>query len=221
MKDFLSNKKPVILMAIIVLLAGGGAAVYFYYGGFKKIPLAIFETTRVVVENPAPSAIKSASAAAGRFVVSTGEDIAIMGGAGVVIAGGKTLKESYALANAEAARWAEDAKLVYIKSLGTVTLSGASSGWETVFGSKARKKGYVLSVVSGNITDKKEIVSTSAGYVLPDDWYDGGEAIKSIQTLPQFRDATISGLSFYYNEDGQRWGYAIFSSNGTVSVPVR
>lgn len=200
------------------------AAVIFaavYYGGFRNAKRAIFDGERVIKETPLPRAIERVSVVDGRSVMSTGENIALVSREHVIIEGGKTLKEGYAIAEPEARSWATDAKLVYIHSLGTVTIDGVSSGWEVVFGSKIKKKGYMVSVVGGMVVDKRDVISTSSGYTLPSDWYDAAEAVKSIQTLPQFKDATISGLNFYYNEDGKRWGYAISSSNGTVSIPVR
>ena len=63
--------------------------------------------------------------------------------------------------------------------------------------------------------------STSYGYTLPQNWYDSGDALLSLKTEPQFKDATVSSLNFYYNEDGKRWAYALSTSNGTLSMPVK
>lgn len=218
MKLFLQDKR--IWASLLVLLVIGGGIVV-YYGGFHKAKVALVGGERTIKETPTVRTIESASSVDGRRVESTGEDFALVSRERVIIDGGKTLKESYALAEPEARGWSEDAKLVYVRSLGSVTVEGVSSGWEIVFGSKVKKKGYMFAVIGGALTAGKEVAAASSGYELPLNWYDAGDAIKSIQTLPQFKEATVSGLNFYYNEDGKRWGYAILSSNGTVSVPVR
>ena len=221
MKTISEHKHKIALIAAVVVLALLVLSVVVYYGGFTKAKRALINNERVITEAPLPRTFSETSTTEGRFVASSGEDISLTSGERVVIEDGVTLKESYVIAEQEARTWASDAKLVYIKSLGTVTTEGVSSGWEVVFGSDVQKSGYALAVIGGVVSEKKEVVSAAVGYELPQDWYDAVEAIRSIQTLPQFEQATISGLSFYYNEDGKRWGYAISSSNGTVSIPVR
>jgi hypothetical protein len=39
--------------------------------------------------------------------------------------------------------------------------------------------------------------------------------------LPQFEGATASSINFFYNMDGKRWSYAISTSKGTTSMPVK
>ena len=132
-----------------------------------------------------------------------------------------TLKGSYDKALVEASAWAPDAALVFIKSLGVVTGEGKSGEWQVVFGSKEKKAGFEVLVYGDAIAAKKEVPSTSYGYALPQNWYDSGDALLSLQTEPQFKDATVSSLNFFYNEDGKRWAYALATSNGTLSMPVK
>lgn len=132
-----------------------------------------------------------------------------------------TLKDSFNLALPNALAWASDADLIYLTSGGAVTLEGKSSQWQVTFGSSKTKKGYEIIIQGDKIVSEKEILSTEYGYSLPGNWYDADEAIKSIQTLPQFIGATISSINFFYNIDGERWGYALGTSNGTTSMPVR
>lgn len=132
-----------------------------------------------------------------------------------------TLKGSYDITVKERATWATDAKLVYIKSLGAVTIEGKSSTWQIAMGSKTKKKGYEIIVQGDKIISQKEVESNVYGFDLPNNWYDSHDAVISLQTLPQFSDATISSLSFFYNTDGKRWGYAFATSRGTTSMPVK
>ena len=51
-----------------------------------------------------------------------------------------TARNGYDVSINEARKWSADAKLIFIKSLGAVTLEGRSSQWQIVFGSKPKKK---------------------------------------------------------------------------------
>ena len=132
-----------------------------------------------------------------------------------------TARNGYDVSINEARKWSADAKLIFIKSLGAITLEGKSSQWQIVFGSKTKKKGYEIIIQADKVVSQKEIPSDSFGYDLPKNWYDSGEAIKSLQTMPQFSDAAVSSISFYYNTDGKNWGYGLATSRGTTSMPVR
>ncbi len=219
MKEILQNKKVFIFAVALLLAICAGAVVY--YGGYNKVRTAVFSGERIITETPTVHIMDSTSALDGKYAGSTGEPIELVSREHVVIAGGTTPKEAYLFAENIAKTWSEDVKLVYIKSLGTVTVDGTSSGWVVVFGSKEMNQGYSVYITNGAVVEKGTVDIQSYGYELPSDWYDGVEAIRSIQNLPQFSKSTISGLSFAYNEDGKRWGYVITSSNGTVSVPVR
>lgn len=132
-----------------------------------------------------------------------------------------TLKESYTKSSSEALSWSSDAKLVLIKSLGAVTLEGKSSQWQVIFGSQIKGKGYEVVIQADQIVSKKEITADGYGYVIPKNWYEASAAIVSLQTLPGFSDATVSGINFYYNTDAKEWRYGFATSKGATSMPVR
>lgn len=220
MNEFLNNHKRISWITLILIVISV-IGVVLYYGGPRNAERAIFYNERIVRENPAPRVVDSVSVASGRKIISTGEAIPFIGDERVVIDGGKTLKESYMIAGPIALTWAEDAKLVYVHSLGTVTAEGVSSGWEIVFGSKTKMKGYVITVVGGKIIEEKEAISTSFGFGLPKNWYDSEDAIKSLQSLSQFSDATLNSLIFFYSEDGDVWQYALSTSRGNTTMIVR
>ncbi len=68
---------------------------------------------------------------------------------------------------------------------------------------------------------QKETSSGSYGVNLPKNWYDSKEVIISVQTLPQFSHATITGLDFFYNTDGKVWMYSLVTSLGAYTTPVK
>jgi len=219
MKELINKNKYISLAIFILVLVAIVSVVY--YGGIKNAKRAIFNNERIVSETLTPRTVDRVSSASGRKIISIGEDIPFISNERVIIEKGKTLKESYVIAEATARAWAEDAKLVYINSLGTVTVEGVSSGWELAFGSKRQKKGYVITTVGEDIIEKKEVSSTSYGFALPKNWYDSGGAIKSLQSLSQFSDATLNSLIFFYSEDGKIWQYAIATSRGNTTMLVR
>lgn len=139
----------------------------------------------------------------------------------VIVKAKLTVKGSYDLAVVKAREWSPDIKLIFIKSLGAIDLEGKSSGWQIVFGSKAKKSGYEIIVQADQVISQKEIKSDLFGYDLPENWYDSNEAIKSIQSLPQFSSATISAINFFYSNDAKQWRYGLATSIGNSSIPVK
>lgn len=132
-----------------------------------------------------------------------------------------TVKGSYNLAKQEAGKWSSDAKLVFVKSLGAITLEGKSSQWQIVFMSKTKTgKGYEIIVQEDQVVSQKEIPSKIIGADLPKNWYDSDGAIKSLQTLPQFLDATVSSIVFSYDTDSKKWMYALSTSRGATAMTV-
>ncbi len=130
---------------------------------------------------------------------------------------------SYELVNAEALVWAEDARLTLIKSLGTVTLEGTSSGWQLVFVSPLKKTGYEIIVEGGTVVKRKEVPTNAKGGVVPENFKerDASWAIARLTENPQWKDATMTGLNFTYNADARAWDYVIANSYGGSSVRVR
>lgn len=139
----------------------------------------------------------------------------------VVVGAELTLKRGYERAVIEAKKWAIDAKLVFVQSLGSIDLDGRSSYWQIGFGSKNKKKGYEIIMQGNKIISQKEIESSAYGFDLPKNWYDSGNAVISLQTLPQFSDAMITGLNFFYNTDGKIWMYSVVTSLGAYTTPVK
>lgn len=219
------NKKTIIALASVIILFVGGLLVWFLMPGIvekaridiqggKVIEekIVIPETTRVSVEE---ARVPDGAGYAVPLVPKTKEEHIIVSKAVL------TIKGSYDIAVKEGMKWAPDAKLIYIKSLGAITIEGKSSTWQIAIGSKEKKKGYEIIIQEDKIISQKEIESNSYGFDLPGEWYDSNDAVISLQTLPQFSDATISSLSFYYNTDGKKWGYVFATSRGTTSMPVR
>lgn len=130
-----------------------------------------------------------------------------------------TVKGSYDLAINEAGKWADDFSLVFIKSMGALTLEGKSSQWQLVFSSEENlNKGYEIIIQGDRIVSKKEIESQALGAGLPKIWKDSGEIIILLQQMPQFSDATVSSINLYYNADGKIWRYVLSTSKGSTSV---
>jgi len=132
-----------------------------------------------------------------------------------------TIRNGHKQIMPEIEKWASDAKLVYARSLGSVSSDGKSSVWQYVFASKEKKLGREISIEGNVVASQKEVPASSLGHAIPNNWYDSSDAIIALQTLPQFSAATLSAISFYFNEDSQIWEYALVTSRGTVSMPVR
>ena len=218
------KSKIIIVSTIVVILLVVGLGLWYRSPSFKKT-MTIFEKPKVVEETLVIPTNTQVEVNDGRIPttdkyavplvpVSEGEKVVVPN---AVV----TLKGSFDIALPNAIKWSKDAKLILLTSGGAVTLEGKSSQWQVTFGSLLKKKGYEIVIQADKIVSEKEISSTEYGYSLPTNWYDANEAIKSLQTLPQFSKATISSINFFYNKDGKRWGYALGTSAGTTSMPVR
>ncbi len=219
------NKKVIYIVGGIVVVVI--IVIVLYFSGlipsgvinkleFKKGP-------QVIEENLVIPDTQKITGAEGRTVESGKVDVPLVPKSEsekvIVAKAVLTVKGSYGLTLPEAEKWATDAKLVFVKSLGAVTLEGKSSQWQVAFSSKTKpKKGYEVIIQADKIVSQKEIDSTAVGANVPADLKDSGEAIVLLQELPQFSDATISSINFYYNADGKIWRYALSTSKGTTSV---
>lgn len=132
-----------------------------------------------------------------------------------------TARGVYDRAVSDALSWEPDARLVFIKSLGTVTISGRATAWQIVFGSEKKKKTFEILFNSEKIASEKEIDGSSVGHEFPKEWYDSDEAIRSVQNLPQFQNATLTALNFFYNTDAKEWRYGLVTSAGNTSMRVK
>ena len=221
----MTKKNKIIVVSVVLVLV----LVFVLYmlgalPSFKKIT-TVFEKPKTVQETLVIPDTKVVEGIAGRTpstdkyavpLVPTSE------GQKVIVPGAVlTLKNSFNVAEPVALVWSKDAKLVFITSQGAVTLNGESSMWQVMFGSLSKKKGYEVIIQGDKVVSEKELSSVEYGYGLPTDWYDAKDAIVSLQTLPQFANATVSSINFFYNRDGKRWGYALSTSQGTTSMPVR
>jgi hypothetical protein len=220
----MSKKNIIITGSIIVVVLIIGVVLWNVSPAFRK-KITFFEKPKVIQETLVIPDTKQVEVNAGR-IPSTDKYavplVPITEGQKVIVPNAVvTLKGSYTIALPAATKWSKDASLVFLNSGGAVTLEGKSSMWQVVFGSALKKKGYEVIIQADKIVSEKEIASTEYGYALPNNWYDAGDAIISIQTEPQFAKATVSSINFFYNKDGKRWGYALGTSNGTTSMPVR
>jgi muconolactone delta-isomerase len=133
-----------------------------------------------------------------------------------------TMRSAYDVALREAALHIPDAELMFIRSFGAVTPEGKSSQWQAVFAGEEKEKAYEVVIRGSSIVSKKFVPSTgqvaAAGL---SSWYDSDEAFSILRSMPLFAGATVSSIGLYYNPDSRSWGYAISTSEGTVSLPVR
>lgn len=203
---------------MLALLIGGGAFFFRHSLPFaSRTGIAVEETLRI----PETERIDGH---AGRTVTPGAYDAPLDAKSGEGIVSSRavhTLKGSYAVANVRSLAWADDAALISIQSLGAVTEEGKSGEWQLFFGSASRGAGFEVIVFGDRVASEKEVASVLEGYPVPVEWYDSGDALASLRDMPQFSDATVSSLHFFHNEDGERWGYALSTSEGTVSMPVR
>ena len=220
------SKVKIILIIIIIAALG---SVFYWLGSDKKITVAPGEEARkarVIQEKLTIPNTTSFTGAEGRVVDQGGVAVALVPKSEaekVIVPGAElSVKGSYDFAQPEASKWSSDAKLVFIKSLGAVTLDGKSSQWQIAFSSKTKKnRGYEIIVQKNKIVSQKEIESAATGTDIPANWFDSGEAIKTIQDMPQYNNASISAINFFYNFDAKEWKYGISTSAGVTSIRVR
>ena len=136
-----------------------------------------------------------------------------------------TVKGAYDKSLSEALNWQSDAKLSFIKSLGSVTLEGKSSQWQIIFVSKAAKgNGYEIIIQGSEIVSKKQIEAmVIVGGEAPKNFSerDSNWAIGQMAPIPQFSEASISAINFSYNSDAKGWDYIIANSFGNGAIRVR
>jgi len=227
----MQNKKLVVILAIFVIVVIA-AAIYIIspdkFSTLKNLSRTIGlekGTPQIVEENLVAPETKKITGSEGKTASSGPVEVPLVPKTEsekvIVLKAALTVKGTHNLASIEAQKWSSDAKLVFIKSLGAVTLEGKSSQWQSVFSSKTKaKKGFEIIIQEDKVVSKKEIDSNAVGADLPKIWKDSGEAIISLQELPQFFDATISAINLYYNTDGKVWRYVLSTSRGITSSSV-
>ncbi len=222
-KNIIGRNLAIGIVIVAVFALGG----YYFFGGTKIGEISFFEKATVVEET-----------------IKIPETVAIVGNEGwfpnketykvplapksdeerVIVPGAVlTTKEAYLKAFPVAQGWATDAKLVIVKSLGAVTLDGKSAGWQVVFGSKTKKKGYEVIIEKESVTAQKEIPSSVYGADVPINFSarDSAWAIGRLAENPQWSGATMTGLNFIYSTDGKAWDYVIAHSFGRSTVRVQ
>lgn len=229
MEEQLTNKKSVIIGGIVAILVLVGG-LYLFKPSILNIftqPIGIdVERPMVVNEKPIPSDttdIKSSD----RFNIVEGNTqtplVPKSDGDRVIVSKATfTVIGAFDFSEAEANQWSAKAKLAYVKSLGAVTLDGKSSEWQVIYVSSDKKnKGYEVIIFGDQILSKKEIESNFAGADVADTVRDSDKAIVVLQELPQYSNATLSAINFYYNSDVKGWRYNIVTSSGAVTLPAR
>lgn len=225
----MQQKNTVIILIIIIIVAvvvGGLYVVYpdLFKGLITREPSKIEKKQpKVVQEELVIPETKEITAGQGRTVEEGNVQVSLVpkdeGEKVIVPKAVLTVKGAHNLASAEAKKWSADAKLVFVKSLGAVTLEGKSSQWQLAFSSAAQKsKGYEVIIQADQIASKREIDSTATGADVPANLNDSDVAVQTLAEMPQFSDATISTINLYYNADGKIWRYALSTSKGTTSV---
>lgn len=225
----MQQKNLIVILIVVIIIALGALGLYIYYpdlfkGLITREPSKIEKKQpKVVQEELVIPETKEITAGQGRTVEEGNVQVSLVPkdeGEKVIVAKAVlTVKGAYGLALAEAQKWSTDTKLIFVKSLGAVTLEGKSSQWQLAFSSASKKdKGYEVIIQADQIASKKEIDSAAVGADVPANLSDSNTAIQILAEMPQFSDATISTINLYYNADGKIWRYALSTSRGTTSV---
>ena len=222
------SKVKIILIIIIIAALG---SVFYWLGSDKKImvaPADEAQKARVIQEKLTIPDTTSFTGAEGRVVDQGSVAVALVPKSDaekVIVPGAElSVKGSYDFAQPEASKWSSDAKLVFIKSLGAVTLDGKSSQWQIAFSSKTKKnRGYEIIVQKNQIVSQKEIESAAIGEEVPANFAnrDSSWAIARLADIPQFQTASITAIVFSYNQDANGWDYIIPNSFGKTAIRVR
>lgn len=215
----------IIILAVVVILYFTGL---IPKGAIKKFEFKPEEKPRVVEENLVVPETKKITGGEGRIVNEGTVAVPLVpkneGEKVIVSKAILTVKSSYDLAFPEAQKWSADAKLVFIKSLGAVTLEGKSSQWQLAFSSKKKlKKGYEIIVQEDKVASQKEIDSTAKGFDFPTNMPDSGEFVKKLQERLAYSDATLSSFLLASTPESTdvKWWFSISTSKGTVTFEIR
>ena len=221
--------KVKIILIIIIIAALGSA--FYWLGSDKKIMVAPADEARkarVIQEKLTIPDTTSFTGAEGRVVDQGSVAVALVPKSDaekVIVPGAElSVKGSYDFAQPEASKWSSDVKLVFIKSLGAITLDGKSSQWQIAFSSKTKKnRGYEIIVQKNQIVSQKEIESAAIGEEVPANFAnrDSSWAIARLADIPQFQTASITAIVFSYNQDANGWDYIIPNSFGKTAIRVR
>lgn len=219
------NKIAILIILIIVIAIG--VLAYVFFGSEKSIKIEESSKPKIIQENLVvpntrnitESASKSVNESAAGIILSPKNE----GETFIVPNAILTLKGGYNLALPQTLEWASDAKPVFIKSLGVITLDGKSSQWQIAFNSKTEKKGYEIIIQGDKIVSEKEIESSATGAEAPVNWPDAANMIKTLQARPAFSDATVSSFLLTSTPESKdvKWWLSIGTSKGTVTFEVK
>lgn len=225
MKELIKNNKRLVLIMALAVVVIAGVSIYYSRPG--DVRHAIFGGPRIIEETIKIPTESSQTNTDGLFPNKEAYNVPFVSqnsGEQVVVSGAVlTPRGAYLIALPVAQSWSPDAKLIFIKSLGTVMVDGKSLGWQVVFGSKTKKLGYEVVIDREMVVVQKEIPSKVFGADVPTNFAerDAGWAIGRLAENPQFINATMTGLNFVYNLDAKAWDYVIAHSFGGSSVRVR
>lgn len=226
----MEQKKLIIISVVVIALVLGVLGIYI---GAPDLFKSLIPTVTKKIEKQQPKVIEE------QLTIPESKEISITESRGALEEGNievplvpksegekvivpkaaLTVKDAYALATIEAQKWSADSKLIFVKSLGAVTLEGKSSQWQLAFSSSIKKdKGYEVIVQEYKIVSQKEIDSTAVGADLPRTWMDSREAIATLQEMPQYSNVSVSSINFFYNADAKEWRYGLATSIGVVSI---
>lgn len=224
------NKIIISLIGVVLAFMLGGALYYFFFSK-NATPSAVKGTRvtpKIISENLQIPNTVSVGATEGRMVNAGTVAVPLVpkddSERVIVPQAVLTVQGTYLLAQPEAVKWSADAKLVFIKSLGAITLEGKSSQWQAVFSAKTKpKKGYEVIIQRDKVVSQKEIDSTATGADVPKNFSerDGQWAIAQMALIPQFQNASVSTINFSYNPDAKAWDYIIANSYGNSAIRVR
>ena len=224
-EDNMKTKMIVLVVLLFVLVGAGGY--YFAFGSrFGKNPeqIAKIPVKKIVTDEMYVPKTEKINYVQARLVEQKRLEVPIdpvNAAVEVIVNQAKfTIKDSYSLAVVNAQNWSPDAKLAFIKSLGTITSDGKSSEWQLVFESATKKINYEIIIWEDKIASEKEVAADVAGHDLPNNWYDSSGAIASLRDMPQFAGGTVSAINFFFNEDAKVWVYGLQTSLGGTSMHV-
>ena len=229
--DGQKNKIKIIIFCVIgLVLAASLVTVYvlrnrgFDFGDFLS-PKEF--SGRVITSSLALDDLNIAKVGQGEIVVRGEYDVKIQpadDSEKVMLAGATTtLKQAHEIAYPEAELWAEDVKLISISSAGALNIDGHAAAWRLLYASARLERAYEIVIKGDSIISRRELEAETAGNNLPRSWYDSDEALLSLRYLDQFKDETISAISFYYSPVAASWAYgvAVGSAGQTVSMWVK
>ncbi|MEK7520383.1 MAG: hypothetical protein AAB581_04055 [Patescibacteria group bacterium] len=223
------NRTTLIFVLIAIVCVTGIATAAYFFGALPipsqtSAPAKNQPDVKTVIREELTIPLTERVAEADTRTIASGTVAMPLGSEGdtYIVPGAElTVKESVARIVPDARGWSDDARLVSVKSQGAVDVNGKSSQWQIIFHSAEINTGYEFIVRGTAIISQKEIESSTQGTDVPELLRDSSDAVAAIRALPQFADATMSGISLFYNADAQKWSYGIATSRGATSVPAQ